>query len=76
LCGGGLKAESKNAMGDNDAKAAEKRQKARDKFEVKANKTIAKGEQKGFGDPGFDVPQMIVDVDVLVDDFKMRTDGN
>jgi hypothetical protein len=75
LCRGGLKAESKNAMGDDDAKAAEQRQKARDKFESRANKAIAKGEKKGFGDPGFDVPQMRDDVDALVDDFTTLTDG-
>jgi hypothetical protein len=75
LCGSAFKTESRNAMGDDDAGAAEKRQKARDKFESKAGKTIAKGMKKGFDDPGFDVPSMGDDVEALVDDFAILCEG-
>ena len=74
FCGLGMKAESRDATSD-EPKADAKRGKARSKFESKGDKTIAKGEKKGFEDPGLDVGAMADDVDEIVDAFKELTAG-
>lgn len=75
LCTTAMKLESKSAMDDDPDKAAAKRGKARDKFESKAGKNIAKGAKKGVEDPGFDPEEMGDQVDDLVDAFRDLTTG-